>query len=275
MANNPLVSIIIPCYNHEKYIKDCLDSILTDTYLNKEVVIINDGSNDSSDLEILKWINNNNVIKITYLSRENRGVCSTLNQLILLAKGKYILPLASDDMLCNDTIAERVLILENNPSKLVLLSDAAVINSNGKIVMTSSMQNYHKVCKLNYYSFDGILRQTMVSLGVSGATLLVNKKIYDLVGLYPEKISAEDWYFYQRAAAMGKIMFWDRIVSFYRVHSFNTSSATNPKIFSAILTSFIINYKIFPSTKYKILAIKQIVKFSLIYMKVRIKIILK
>ena len=93
-----LVSVIIPCYNHEKFIQATLDSIARDTYPYKEIILINDGSSDHSDQKITEWISsNNNEIKITYVNRKNKGICSTLNELIGIAKGKYILPLASDD----------------------------------------------------------------------------------------------------------------------------------------------------------------------------------
>ena len=134
-----LVSVIIPCYNHEKFIQTTLDSIARDTYPYKEIILINDGSSDDSDQKITEWISsNNNEIKITYVNRKNKGICSTLNELIGIAKGKYILPLASDDCLYGNAIAQRVSVLESSPGKYVLLNDAYVIDENDKIIMDSS-----------------------------------------------------------------------------------------------------------------------------------------
>ncbi|RYE15248.1 MAG: glycosyltransferase [Rickettsiales bacterium] len=274
MNNTPLVSILTALYNHEQYIKETLDSVLNEDYENKELIIINDGSTDDSEQVVKDWIKDKgHLIHTEYFYRSNKGVCATANELILKAKGKYIVWLPSDDLLANNTISKRVSILERNPDKLVLLSDAAVINSTGKIIGDSSMK-HHCVDKKKYYSTEGILKQTINGLGISGATLLLNKDIYKLVGLYPEDITAEDWYFFQRAASKNKILFWDEVVSYYRIHSTNTSHALNYKIFSSIIISFIRNYKYFPNLYYRLLACKQIVKFSLIYVKVRSKLLI-
>jgi len=271
----PLVSILIPCYNHEKYVLETLNSVLSDTYPNKEIIIIDDGSKDSSDAQISNWVTiNKNKIAIKYFTRNNRGICYTLNELIGISNGKYIIPLASDDILINDTIFDRVQMLENNPDKMVLLSDAEVINGEGVTIFSSSME-FHKVNKHNYYTRNGIMKQTMVNLGISGATVLINKDIYDIIGGYPKDIIAEDWYFYQRAAGIGKILFYDQKVSLYRVHDSNTSNSLNYKIFSSIILSFIRNFSYFPGIFFKLLAIKQIAKFALIYLKIRLKSALK
>jgi len=270
MNDLPLVSILTALYNHEQYIKETLDSVLTEEYVNKELIIINDGSIDGSEQVVKEWIKNNgHRIHTEYIYRANKGVCATANELINRSNGKYILWLPSDDVLTNNTLAERVRLLESNPNKLVLLSDAAVIDTNSQIIARSSMER-HCVDKGNYHNFDGILKQTITGLGISGATLLMNREIYNEVGLYPEGLAAEDWYFFQRAASKGRILFWDRIVSFYRIHNTNASHALNYKIFGSIIISFLKNYKCFPN-KYKPLAAKQVIKFSMIYLKVRAK----
>lgn len=271
MSKSPLVSILTALYNHEKYIEESLNSILQEDYVNKELIIVNDGSTDESELVVKKWIEaNGHILPVEYISRPNKGICATANELITRSRGKYLVWLPSDDVFINNTIGDRVRILEDNPDKLVLLSDAAVVNSNSEIIGKSSME-HHQVNKQNYLNDDGILKQTITGLGISGATLFVNKGIYNLVGLYPEGLSAEDWYFFQRAAINKKILFWDKTVSLYRVHAKNTSHALNYRIFSSIIISFLMNYRSFPTLNYKWLATRQIVKLSLIYVKVRIK----
>lgn len=90
-----LVSIIIPCYNQELYIEQCLQSVLNQKYKNWECIIINDGSKDNSEEVIKSIIANDN--RFTYRYIENSGVSNARNFAIHLAKGKYILPLDGDD----------------------------------------------------------------------------------------------------------------------------------------------------------------------------------
>lgn len=273
----PLVSVIIPCYNHELYIEQALNSVTDDSYSNKEIVIIDDGSKDKSDELIKAWIGlNSQRITVKYSSRENRGVCKTLNELIKLASGKYILLLASDDALYGDTITERVKILEEKEpeGKMVLVSDALVVNEHNEIIMDSSMADYCRGNKVKYNTDDGILEEVILNPSISGAVVLINKKIYDEIGLYPEDMNTEDWFFYQRAASLKAILFLDKKVSFYRLHSSNTSRAFDNiqvKLINSIIKTLFINLRWFPSLKYKLFGIKQILRYSFVLLKVRIK----
>jgi len=274
---SPLVSVLIPCYNHEKFIKQALDSIINDEYLNKEIVIINDGSKDSSNEIIEKWrAFYNDSIKIKYISRENKGICATLNELIEISNGKYVLLLASDDALYGNTITERVSILEEREpeGKLVLVSDALVVDENNEILGQSSMSGYSKGNKNKYKTDEGILEEVILNPSINGPVVLINKKIYARIGKYPEYMNTEDWFFYQRAAAIGSIIFWDKTVALYRIHSSNTSrtfSSTQIKLLKSIIKTLYINLNWFPSLKFKFFGGIQIIRYLTILMKVRLK----
>ncbi len=231
----PLVSIIIPSYNHSRYIVQALDSVLADTYPNKEIVVIDDGSKDNSAAVIEEWILRNPQEKILFHKRENRGICATLNELIMLSSGKYLVLLASDDVLHNNTISERVEILEKNSNKLVLISDAEVINEKGELLFTSSMTDYYKVDKNNYKSDEGILREILFNFSISGAVVMSNRAIYDLIGMYPVKYKSEDLHFYLNSAIVNKILFFDKVVSKYRRHDSNTSGNGDIELVKSII----------------------------------------
>jgi alpha-1,3-rhamnosyltransferase len=273
---NVVVSIIIPCYNHEKYIKRTLNSVLEDTYPNKEIVIINDGSKDSSDIQINEWIQaNQQGIAVTYINRENRGICSTINEMIELARGKYILPLASDDCLFGNSIAKRVQILENTPNKYVLLNDAFVIDEDDKIISQSSSTDYWKADKNLYLNDDDILEECIKGPKIGGPVIFYNKAIFNEIGKFPEGLQIEDWYFYQRAASKKRILFVDFKVALYRLHSNNFSGVNTTqakKLATAILKVYLLNFKFYPGIKYKFLALKCFMKNLVWYAKLSLKI---
>lgn len=279
----PLVSIIVPCYNHEKYISGALNSVLDDTYPNKEIVVINDGSTDNSNNVITQWIAEHKVnILIKYKNRENKGLCATLNELVRLSEGKYILPLASDDALYGDTISKRVEILEENErrGKLVLVSDALVIDDDNKVILQSSMAEYNTGNKPKYETEEGIMEEVIKNPSISGATSLINKKMFEIAGYYPEDLKAEDWYFYQRAAASQAILFWDRPVSLYRVHNANTSglAASIEKqlaLHKSIIKTYYRNCNKFPTIKFKLMALIQLFRFVILYNKLKIRAFVK
>ncbi|MFZ1306058.1 MAG: glycosyltransferase [Ferruginibacter sp.] len=269
------VSIVIPCYNHEKYVQRTLNSIKEDTYLFKEIIIINDGSKDNSDARIKEWISvHKDEINVSYISRHNKGVCSTLNEMIELAKGKYILPLASDDCLFGDTIAARVKMLEERPGKSVLLNDAYVIDGDDTIIMQSSAADYWKADKSRYYNDADILKECIQGIKLGGPVLFYRKDIFSEIGKYPEELSIEDWYFYQRAACLNRIVFIDRKVALYRVHGGNMSGVNTPhavKLASHILQVYKMNFNFYPGIKYKLLAIKGYIRVLAWYIKLRLK----
>lgn len=237
MNNEPLVSIIIPSYNHSNYIGETLDSIINDNYSNKEIIIIDDGSKDNSVTIIENWITKHPNEKINFSVRENKGVCYTLNELVDNANGKYLVLLASDDVLINNTIKERVKLLEENPSKLVLISDAEVIDNNGNTIYNSLLSDFHNSNKNNYYTDKDILQEILFNFSISGATVILNRDIYKITGKYPEHLKAEDLYFYGKAAAANKIMFYDKIVSEYRWHGEN-ASYKNPNLIKSFIKTY-------------------------------------
>lgn len=97
------VTLIVPVYNSEKYIGKCLDSILAQSYANFEIMVINDGSKDSSQ-EIIKEYQSKHPDKIIAIEQENKGVARTRNEAICRADGDYIMFVDNDDYLDKDYI---------------------------------------------------------------------------------------------------------------------------------------------------------------------------
>lgn len=106
-------SIIIPCYNVEKYIERTILSVLNQSYKNFEILLINDGSNDNT-LNIIENFQKKD-LRIKIFSQENKGVSATRNKGVKESKGEYILFLDGDDLIENNLLEEaRVKIIENN-----------------------------------------------------------------------------------------------------------------------------------------------------------------
>ncbi|WP_019156025.1 glycosyltransferase [Robertmurraya massiliosenegalensis] len=117
MKGNPILSIIIPVYNVEAYIRKCIESILNQTYKNIEIIAIDDGSTDNS-LKILKQyeLNNNN---ITVISQENSGQSVARNKGIMQSRGKYIHFLDSDDYITTESYKNMLHLMEKHNLDLI------------------------------------------------------------------------------------------------------------------------------------------------------------
>ncbi len=116
---NPKVSIIVPIYNAEKYLNRCITSILEQTYKNIELILINDGSTDSSEEIILQMQEKNKDI-IKYYKQENKGVFETRNFGITIATGEYIMFIDNDDYIDNDYVEQYVNVAESGKYDLVI-----------------------------------------------------------------------------------------------------------------------------------------------------------
>jgi len=125
--NLPLISIIIPCYNDAQYIEQSVYSALNQTYPNKEVIVVDDGSNAETKA-ILKKL----APQITKLiTQENKGVCVARNKAIESASGKYILTLDSDDFFEHEFLVKAVEILENKKKVGMVTCWAQVLDEKG------------------------------------------------------------------------------------------------------------------------------------------------
>ena len=116
MSKQPLVSICIPAYKAEKWIKQTIESALSQTWENKEIIVVDDGSNDST----LAIVNNFKSESIKVVSQKNNGACSARNLALTIAQGDYIQWLDADDILDPNKIEIQLLSSDLNPKSRML-----------------------------------------------------------------------------------------------------------------------------------------------------------
>ena len=132
----PLVSVVIPAYNAEQTIKASVDSALAQDFGDFEIVVVNDGSSDSSKAILAAYDS-----RIQVIDQKNRGAPAARNAGVRVANGKYIAFLDSDDLWSPDKLTQSVRAHERNPSASIVFSDCCGLRADG----TSS----------TYYSYDG------------------------------------------------------------------------------------------------------------------------
>lgn len=116
----PLVSVVIPVYNSAYTIVDCIDSVKGQTYKNIEIIVVDDGSTDSTMEKVRAIASECNLQKIVIIEQKNSGPSSARNRGIEVAEGNYIAFLDSDDMWYPDKIARQMEILLNNNSAVLV-----------------------------------------------------------------------------------------------------------------------------------------------------------
>lgn len=121
MENN-LVTVVIPCYNHENYIEQAINSVLSQDYPSIELIVIDDGSTDNSP-HIIKELHDKHQ-NFTYLPQKNGGLIAALKLGLNRARGEFFCQLASDDFLASNSLSKRSEILCTNPDCVAVFTDA-------------------------------------------------------------------------------------------------------------------------------------------------------
>lgn len=239
-----LVSVLIPSYNHSKYIVECLESIKSCDYSLLELIVIDDGSTDVSVDIINSWLscNKDYFERTVFVQQKNAGICKTLNNLIALAQGDFLVFIASDDKILPEGISQRVAALQKNISWLAVYGDCTLIDSNSEIISKSAMSYLYKVNKLALLNSNYIARELILNWSVPGPGFMAKKECYDTsrgVGLYNEDLIFEDRDYYLRLLSKNALGFIDFSVAAYRLHGFNISRNTkvlklSPRMISAL-----------------------------------------
>jgi glycosyltransferase involved in cell wall biosynthesis len=220
----PLVSVLIPAFNHERFVQRCLDSVLEDPYPAKELVIIDDGSTDRTAERIADWIaRHEGEIPIEYVRRGNKGVAATLNELAARAHGEFLRLGASDDYLLPGGLDAQIGYLSMHPSKWAVIGDSVVVDQDGKKLHDSGMRDLHGANKSLYSSDDGIRRAVISHWAIGGPVVLIRKRALETVAGWSESLRIDDWDFFLRLAAHDAIGFIDVSVCAYRIHGTNLS----------------------------------------------------
>jgi len=154
----PSVSIIIPCYNQGHYISEALESVIRQTYQNWEAIIVNDGSTDSTSHFVREFIQKHPSLDIFLLEKENGGLARARNYGIEHARGKFILPLDSDDKIDSRMLEKCVHVLEENTSVSIVYTDQQNFGLNGNLLTTRNY-NFKKLLDDNHLVYCSLYRR--------------------------------------------------------------------------------------------------------------------
>lgn len=208
-----LVSILIPAYQADKWIYDTILSAISQTWPNKEIIVIDDGSTDQT-FEIAKRLESR-FVKI--LKQENTGACGARNKALSFAQGDYIQWLDADDLLAPDKIAIQLREADNGQISRVLMSSTF-----GKFfVRPKNAKFYPHALWQDLDPIEFLLTIFTQNLWMNPAVWLVSRKLTKLAGPWDERLSLDDdgEYFSRIVAASEHIKFTPDAKSYYRQHN--------------------------------------------------------
>lgn len=215
----PLVSILIPAYNAERWIADTIKSACDQTWPNKEIIIVDDGSRDQTFQLARRFASKN----ISVLTQQNQGASAARNKAFALSQGDYIQWLDADDLLGPAKIARQVAEADRHGSDWTLFSSAW-----GRFYCRPDKANFHSTplwCDLS--PVEWLVRKMGQNLHMPPATWLVSRKLTDAAGPWDTRLSLDDdgEYFCRVILASDAVRFLPDVKVFYRRSGFGSLSS--------------------------------------------------
>jgi len=205
---NPLISVVIPTYNHGQFIEEAIESVLAQTYKNLEVIVIDDGSTDNTRQALEKYNK-----EINYIYQKNIGVSSARNRGISVAKGELIAFLDSDDAWLPEKLELQADLMSENKSISLVACGVYITDYLGGIKREWTPKN-----PLTHTEFLGQLRIRNDFINSSSA--LVRRECFKRIGGFDESLQfGEDWDMWLRIAKYYEMRFVEKPLVKIRKHS--------------------------------------------------------
>lgn len=244
MPSLPLVSVIIPAYNHEKYVQETIASIIAQTYQPIELIMIDDGSKDSTfaKMQEMKVACEKRFVRVEMRTQANAGTCETLNRLFSLAKGDYIYLIASDDTAKPQAIEKEVAFLSEYPDYVLAVGDNEIIDGDSRRIGWDKKRNAVSPQNAYYKTFGAFLQQSRPDVGFCTETFgcydtlargnyipngyLISARAWRKAPAFTKEAPLEDWFLMLQLSKLGKFKYINEILFSYRWHGSNTIKRT-------------------------------------------------
>jgi len=249
MNINQLVSVIIPNYNHAKYLDERIQSILSQTYTDFEIIILDDCSTDESRQVIEKYRANSHVSRVVYNETNSGMVFSQWRKGIELAKGDLIWIAESDDS-CHNSLLENLVKEFEDENVVLSFCKSLMISDKGALGIYPSQQFMNKTFRCDGRSF---IKKYLVhkNIVVNASSAVFRKSaFYEIPTDYTEYKGVGDWLFWIYLAERGAVCYAPLPLNYFRKHDMNTTSrldvsGNNPKetnrIFNYLINSGYLN----------------------------------
>jgi glycosyltransferase involved in cell wall biosynthesis len=241
----PLVSIITPTYNHEKFIGTCIKSVLEQTYQNWEMIIIDDGSTDKTGVVVAKYNDN----RIKYIKQENLGIWKlkkTYNKALARSNGDLVAILEGDDAWPSFKLEEQVKIFEKH-NVLLSWGRKNTINDKNEII-SFDIQSLKRFINMPQ---EEIIRNLIIENFMQPCTVMINKNALISIGGFLQNKNAPfvDYNTFLELSLKGRFYPSDRVLGYWRKHKSQVTTKQQKEVNKAFMVSVDFYEKLEPSLK--------------------------
>jgi glycosyltransferase involved in cell wall biosynthesis len=219
------VSVIVPNYNHASYLEQRMESILSQTYQDFEIIILDDCSADDSQKIIEQYRSNPKVSTIDYNEKNSGSVFGQWTKGIRLAKGEFIWIAESDDWCENNLLEILVKGTEENPGCTLAFAQSYCVDENGIVLWYTHFNHLAACMDGKKYVSDYMLRRNAI---VNASMAIFKKEYFDRVSndFLSFRFSG-DWLFWIEMAMLGDVFITGRYLNYFRYHSKNSTTKAN------------------------------------------------
>lgn len=205
MLSTPLISIITPTYNREKTLSQAVESVLSQTYKNWELIIIDDGSTDNTREMLSKYLNDP---RIKYRYQNNSGQSTARNHALKLYTGKLVCFLDSDDFWPDNKLERQVNLMKVHPTVDIIHGDEITVDESGREITRHNMKRYS----------GQITKNLIADNSVSINTVIVKRHCFEKMGGLSSKYTiADDYELWLRFSVQFTFLYIPEYFGFYRV----------------------------------------------------------
>jgi glycosyltransferase involved in cell wall biosynthesis len=234
MVDNPLVSVVMPVYNGRRYVREAVDSVLAQTFLNFEFIIVDDGSTDGTSELLQSYADRDPRIRL--LSRGHAGLGVALNEGLAVARATYIARMDADDISLPERFQRQVDFLQAHPDHVLAGCRCILIDPDG-----------HPICEKREIEFEHSKIEAMLLKMkwpvVHPAVMMRRDVVMKIGGYHPELVPNEDHDLFLRLSEVGKLANLDEVLLYYRQHFHSVGFTSVDAQVRTVLATVVATYR--------------------------------
>ena len=222
-GETPLVSVVLPTYNHADFVAEAIDSVLKQTYPRIELIVIDDGSSDRT-VEVVRASLADATLPVTFIARENLGAPATLNEGAALARGEYLAFLNFDDTYLPERIQRLVESVARPGARWGFTWVSTIWSPGSRSPDDHDPESFHRRCqRVRRGSSSSSFGLVTYNIAISTGNLFISRALFEELGGFSNQRYNHDWEFCLRAVALAEPVVIEIPLYRYRMHGVSST----------------------------------------------------
>lgn len=233
----PKVSVAVITYNQKEFLKECIESIIAQDYINIEIVVADDGSTDGTQMMLKEYEAKYPHLFTLCLAKDNQGITKNSNRAFTACTGKYIAWVGGDDLFLPEKLSKQVNILESRPDFSMCVTAAEVFQSETNKTIKIAQSTINNLTEL------GPKELIQSNNCIVGSTCMVRRSMCPEAGFDHRINIASDFKFFIDLASQGNVIVLNEVLCRYRRHATNVTNNNRKILLDQLVTLQIVEFE--------------------------------